>query len=956
MNGHPFKASIFVFFMCLAILTGGIKSFAQDDNSDENTQETLNQIHDLEVKLQQANKSLDAAQQSGNQSDTETAVTQAPVAQASPQQAAPEQADDSAPSSSDQTTSTSPAQTAPDRTVSINTTLNSLEVNSAQTASTTSVPTTTPTPTQTVPSAPVQTVPPAPASSNQTASSTGNTLKISGEVRASMGVYSSGNAVFTRANADLNEKNYRLVSDNALNNDINTYDPALYSRLKVVMDASVASAVVSVHLNVSVDPWSFTGKTKTQLVTTPYGDTVKVQYLTWGNTGYTVNSTFNTMRFANGIEVPEIKTNGNMVPATTVPNVDTYYQDGDTFNLPAAKIDYSFFPFREAWVDVKPTDELKLRIFPMGFEDQALSTDDPLKLSNSTEWWAESPWLDGWQQGNLNTGLTPVSFTKGQWDKSLSFFTKDSDGVRLTALRGVSLDWKPGDETSWDTTIASPKTLWQDYGDITALAGSSRLKQDIGDSFYIGALGNMHQGFDLDNQIDAENYTGGVDSGAMLLKNLKLNAEYAESKSIYDETSPEYSTQYGGNAYFVSLTTASNPEDEDILKKDYFGLLPVEKTEDFYKSTIYFARMDEGFESSLSDYHETRSDSFWADNLTFYPSDYRYMPGIGPTLSENDLDPFAIGNGIDYGRSVINWRGDVNLMDGKLQGLAAIRHVTDHNGNNVETASRLGMTYQVTDKLTTKALLLWDALPNTTAGIDPFQVYDPTGVNYNNDAVPGGKDPSLKTGSLGARYQLTDWAAINGVWKYTNDFVEGTNEFPQTVMDSISTAPSFQNGQNYRQYFPFIYDQSYFEQAPYPYYNIFKTGLELTPSEKWHLYLDYTRNPNRFAGNFDDNMNHEGIEASYVPTPKIGFFASTVFSQGYDVNRLVNDNELDYRDYINFFFEMRMILPKDLMMSIQYGVGPSYDIQTSTTTPNLTYSSTVLETQHLVRIVFDKKF
>ena len=156
---------------------------------------------------------------------------------------------------------------------------------------------------------------------------------------------------------------------------------------------------------------------------------------------------------------------------------------------------------------------------------------------------------------------------------------------------------------------------------------------------------------------------------------------------------------------------------------------------------------------------------------------------------------------------------------------------------------------------------------------------------------------------------------------------------------------------------PFLYDQGSFEQAPYPYYNIFKSGLELTPTEAWHIYMDYTRNPNEFAGNIDDNMNHYGIETSFVPTPKIGFFARYTLSQGYDINRLVNDHQLDYRNYNNFFFETRMILPKDVTLSIQYGVGPSYDYQTSNTNPSLTFYAThVVETQHIVRIVFDKKF
>ena len=98
------------------------------------------------------------------------------------------------------------------------------------------------------------------------------TFKISGDVRAAMGIDAGGNAIFTRANADLNERNWRILSSSGLNNNINTYDPAIYSRLKVVMDASVASGVVSVHLNLTADPWSFTGKTKAQLVAGEGGD------------------------------------------------------------------------------------------------------------------------------------------------------------------------------------------------------------------------------------------------------------------------------------------------------------------------------------------------------------------------------------------------------------------------------------------------------------------------------------------------------------------------------------------------------------------------------------------------------------------------------------------------------------------------------------------------------------
>ena len=112
------------------------------------------------------------------------------------------------------------------------------------------------------------------------------------------GLILSGNTIFRRANADLNERNGRILSSSGLNQNINTYDPAIYSQLKVVMDASVVSSVVAFHLNLTADPWSYTGKSNAQLITTQWGDQARVQYLWWGNTGYTVNTSNNTFDLA----------------------------------------------------------------------------------------------------------------------------------------------------------------------------------------------------------------------------------------------------------------------------------------------------------------------------------------------------------------------------------------------------------------------------------------------------------------------------------------------------------------------------------------------------------------------------------------------------------------------------------------------------------------------------------
>jgi len=84
MKSNLSKAIIFVFFVGLAILPGAAKSFAQDDSSsdeqarDAQTKETLNQIHDLEAKMDDNAKRLDALEKAVNQANTEVVpVTEA---------------------------------------------------------------------------------------------------------------------------------------------------------------------------------------------------------------------------------------------------------------------------------------------------------------------------------------------------------------------------------------------------------------------------------------------------------------------------------------------------------------------------------------------------------------------------------------------------------------------------------------------------------------------------------------------------------------------------------------------------------------------------------------------------------------------------------------------------------------------------------------------------------------
>lgn len=783
----------------------------------------------------------------------------------------------------------------------------------------------------------------APTASSSEASDDGPFVKIKGVARASMGIESNGTTVWRQANGDLNERNYRITSHDALNNAENTFDPAIYQRLKVVMDAGINQAI-SMHLNVTVDPWSYTGKTSNQRVSSRNGtDSANIQYLYTGATPYAVGRIVNTNTTGDGLAMPEIKRSHNIVPATTIDS------NWNTYDIQAMKLEYTFNPVRELWFDIKPGDKGTFRIFPMGYQDQALTTDDPMRLSNNKMYWEGSPWLRGWTKGNVNQS----DFTKGTWETSLSSF-RDSDGNRLTALRGVSLDMRLTEDSSLKATLATPKTIWDDYSTVTAIPGSARWSQTLTDSLLVGITGNMHTGL-VDGKVDAENYVKSADAAFMLFDGVEILGQVSESTGKYDQLTPEYTTKDRGNAYYVSLEGSTDPE--DMLHKDYFGQRAPKGDSFFAKSRVFFARMDNDFESSLSNYHETRDDSYWSRHLTFYPSTYGNLPGTEPITSEYDLESFAIGNGIDQGRKVVGWRGDVELLEGKIKGLADVRYVTDTNDHHIETVSRTQWEYKPIEKLSTKLMLLKHDLPKTTAEVDPFVVDGVTGRPLANKAVPGGEDPSLNTGTLGARYEITDAVAINGVWERTNDKTLATDNFPMGALNSSNFETYTDDTRLFRRPIPFLYTQQYFDQAPYEYYNIFKAGLELKLMEKWMIYLDYTRNPNKFAGNIDDNINHWGVETSYVPFERFGLFARYTFSKWYNLEKLANNNELKYQSYNNMFLEGRYFKKDDMKLSLQYGVGPSYTTDVSTTNPSVAYySSPVLETEHLIRMIYEKKF
>jgi len=778
-------------------------------------------------------------------------------------------------------------------------------------------------------------------------------LKVTGETQVSLGSTPDDSLIWKRANADLNEKNWRILSNDAFNRRTNTYDPRVYDRLRVNLDTENKEGF-NFHTNITVDPWSFTGKSDKATITSVFGDVADVQLKYWSNTGYTINETVYSDRFGNSFNIPEIKVVDGKTSAMGLAGAFT---PNDSFPIPATEINRLFQPLREFWFDYNQ-EGTKVRVFPIGYQDQAYTSDDPLRLSNNHIWWQESPWIDSWVPGHLNFGATPQDFTRGKLDDALSYFTRDSDGTRLTALRGFALQLDTIENLALNSTFATPKGLWQDYDSVDNIINATRAKYFLMDNLSLGALFTYRLGLDENKARDMANYVGGFDIGYEIFDGLKLDFEVAGSKTQSDLTHPDYKSQEQGNAYNFSVTGSFPGKNITGLKYGYYEIKPEETDTSFARYKFYATRMDDDFDPTLSNYRETRDDTFWSRHIHFrQPMKYYFAGLYQSALGWDDLEPYKIGNGIDTGRSVLGFRLETKLFDNKIDNLFDVRNVHNTNNKFIENVARDELTVKVTDKLTSKILGIYQKLPKTKGGTDPFIFDNETGDYLLNAAIEDGKDPSLKTGSLGLEYSFTDWISLSGIWERTNDSTLAYDNYPRGDLNSSSmtTVTSSENDKIFREQLPFLYSQGLFPLPPYPFYNIWKTGLRINPLENMEIYLDYTRNEFKSAGQIDDNMNHIGCELSYQFSKKMGVFLRYTYSRWNDINRMLSGEDKIYLGHHNYFTEFRFYPSEDDELSLGYGESGISPVATVTFDP-FGGSVATLDTRHIVRVYYRKKF
>jgi len=745
--------------------------------------------------------------------------------------------------------------------------------------------------------------------------------KISGEIRAAIGV-TSEDFIWKDANGDNVgvpfEKNWRYLWGQDRHN---TYDKKIYDSLKINLDTGNPSGF-NAYGQMVIDPWTFVGTKDVRINSTVGGDYADIKLKYWSGNRSTINEIYRSNK-GNIINLKEVK----IIDGQTTPNTPTGLTDwGTSFTaIPDdTEIDRQYMPIRKLWVDYTSEDKTSNgRVFLIADQSQALTSDDPLRLSNNHVYWEESPWLDEYEPSRIfypDSGLMPVK--QGRWIRRLSFFAKDSEQERLTFLRGLSLNGDIFSNSTYSITAATPMSLWDDYEDVTSIPAAFRTKTDITPEFSLGSIytfkGGMNSG-----DMEASNHVLGLDANYSISPEWNIIAEAAGSKTSVDEAN-SMETSYDGVAYSLGI---SSKEFKTALTANYMA-------QDFYPG--------------LSNYRYTRRDQFYSKHIRF------------SKLPDQD-EAIAIGDGIDRGRITVNFKTEGDFLGGDLNAKLNFRDVHKDNGKNIETVTRVESTLNVTPQVTIKALGLYQKLPKTVAGMDPLfyaknsyaftDYYSEDDRMMENNQIIDGKDPSLGNIGFGVRYELMENLAWEGVYERTND----PQDCPRGLLNDSYVSTETKNGMLLDKMVPFLYDQGFFDLPPYDYYSIYKTKLIYKPFSRLTGILSFTRNIDKHAIGLDDNINHIGLELDYQHNEKLSFGFKYTYSKVIDIYRQNKGEGVHYDGHNNIFVNMNYAIDEYQKFVMEFGEFVAYTPMEGLYEPGK-WSLSTLDTQHILRMYYNRKF
>jgi hypothetical protein len=760
---------------------------------------------------------------------------------------------------------------------------------------------------------------------------------VSGTYRAAFGVGRNRNFTGNDSNPDLQDRDFHYLFGER---QYNTFDPAIYSQYQLDIDSQVTKND-SVFVQIVADPWSYVGQTSEIVVPDSTGtDNFRIKQKYWGPNNSTVPYIVKS-QLGNSAALPELEAENGHTQAFTTAG----FGFGNTFTVPEQEIDYEFRPLRKAWWDHQG-DIWHVRLFALADQNQVMTTDDPLMLSNRKDFWEHSAWLEQWQPiQTFNPIGVPIArspvIRRGFYNDEEAFYAKDSSGNYLTLLRGGAAEADFG-RTYLGMMLASRYGLWDEYQEFDNIPGVIRLKHQVTEPWMIGATYTYRVGM-IDREPDTYNQVISFDTKYYTNETDYLYGQAAGSRDELDRLS-SYKTAYEGMAYvggFVSHVGDTNS-----------GITRIGGD---------FTWIDTEFKETLSNYTSLRDDEFWGNHIS-----WAKIPA--------DVDPFKIGTGVDYGRYVARLNLATSMPDKGVDNIFDVRHVRDTDSNSyIENVIRDETTWKFAPDWTFKNFMRFHMLPRTLSDREPFisgysspALNDPAlkeGTYYENVLIDPGLNANRRSFGQGLEWEPNHQWTVSGTFELTNDIPD----FPRGLLNNTYLTTAFQdpNQSNvwlYRNQ-AFLYRQDIFDLPPYDYFSIVKERVTYRHSDSLQFIFHAAQNTYTLWAPIDDNVEHQGISVDWQITDKWSAFFDYTHSHLADIPKLIATNftTLEFEDNHNFYTRLRYRINSNAVLTMEYGVFGQTFYEGSDALPVSAYSVTTfslptVDTEHLFRLSLDGEF
>ncbi|MDP2941221.1 MAG: hypothetical protein Q8N85_03085, partial [Candidatus Omnitrophota bacterium] len=459
----------------------------------------------------------------------------------------------------------------------------------------------------------------------------GPPVVLSGEARLGLG-FTSGDVIWKDTNADYGavprEKNWRYLWGDKRQN---TYDPKIYDRLLLGVQTKFNSPL-NAFLEMAADPWVFIGKNRVTVSSTGGTDSVDMLLKYWSADAKIINETYRSEN-GNIITLDQVGVSDGKTKLTK-PKAALWRI---TFkSIPPMDIKRAYRPVRKMFFDYQQ-DNYAFKVFPLSGQEEALTSDDPLRISNNRVYWEESPWLDQYEPSRTFNEPTGQAIKEGKWIRSLSYFTRDSSDDyprRLSFLRGLSFKQDSG-AYSLDATAAAPMSLWDDYENANSADAALRLKIPIGNA-QLGLVSATKMGLNKGGNLDAVNQAEAVDFNYRAA-DFNFYGEVGASYTDIQEAK-DFTKKYQGVGAKLGMDYNASYEDKPGINKAGF----------------FYAHLDSEFYPGLSNYRYTRRDDpTLSRHIYFSP------------VSDNDKS-LTWGNGIDRGRNILGFNLGAIFFEDRL--------------------------------------------------------------------------------------------------------------------------------------------------------------------------------------------------------------------------------------------------------------------------------------------------